>query len=125
MGDPEEERQDWPANVRSPSDARDRLANERTFLAWIRTSLGFIAAGIAIAYLGPEEVASRALGLVAIAAGAAIALGGHLRWKNNDANLSRGLPLSVGSLPALTTGLTLLAALAAVLLTLWQIIVSE
>lgn len=30
------------------STARDHLASERTFLAWIRTGLGFIALGIAV-----------------------------------------------------------------------------
>ncbi|TLD26472.1 hypothetical protein PspLS_04447 [Pyricularia sp. CBS 133598] len=42
------------ARLRSPtypntgSVARDHLASERTFLAWIRTGLGFVALGIAI-----------------------------------------------------------------------------
>ena len=30
------------------STARDHLASERTFLAWIRTGLGFVALGIAV-----------------------------------------------------------------------------
>ncbi|KKY19470.1 hypothetical protein UCDDS831_g05440 [Diplodia seriata] len=30
------------------SVARDHLASERTFLAWLRTGLGFVALGIAI-----------------------------------------------------------------------------
>ena len=30
-------------------DPRFTFANERTFLAWIRTALGFLAAGVAIA----------------------------------------------------------------------------
>ena len=29
-------------------DYRFSLANERTFLAWIRTALGFLAAGVAL-----------------------------------------------------------------------------
>ncbi|KAK9679371.1 hypothetical protein K7432_016299, partial [Basidiobolus ranarum] len=33
------------------SVARDHLANERTFLAWIRTSLSLITVGVAIAQL--------------------------------------------------------------------------
>lgn len=32
----------------SGSTARDHLASERTFLAWLRTGLGFIALGIAV-----------------------------------------------------------------------------
>ena len=33
-------------------DYRFSLANERTFLAWIRTSLGFLAGGIGLDQLG-------------------------------------------------------------------------
>lgn len=36
-------------------DPRFSLANERTFLAWIRTSLGLVAAGVALEVL-PVEV---------------------------------------------------------------------
>ena len=38
------------------SVARDLLASERTFLAWPRTDLGFIALGVALAKV---EVSSR------------------------------------------------------------------
>lgn len=37
-----------PVYENSGSTARDHLASERTFLAWLRTGLGFIALGIAI-----------------------------------------------------------------------------
>lgn len=35
-------------------DARFSFANERTFLAWIRTALGLMTAGLAITQLLPE-----------------------------------------------------------------------
>lgn len=35
-------------------DYRFSLANERTFLAWIRTSLGFLAAGVGLDQLAPD-----------------------------------------------------------------------
>lgn len=41
--------------VNSGSTARDHLANERTFLAWTRTGLGFIALGVALAKLSALE----------------------------------------------------------------------
>ncbi|KAK1768368.1 inner membrane protein YidH [Phialemonium atrogriseum] len=37
-----------PVFLNTGSVARDHLASERTFLAWIRTGLGFVALGIAI-----------------------------------------------------------------------------
>lgn len=37
-----------PILKNSGSTARDHLASERTFLAWIRTGLGFVALGIAV-----------------------------------------------------------------------------
>lgn len=37
---------------RSPSRVRDHLANERTFLAWVRTSLGLIGLGFVLARMG-------------------------------------------------------------------------
>lgn len=37
-----------PILKNSGSTARDHLASERTFLAWLRTGLGFIALGIAV-----------------------------------------------------------------------------
>lgn len=43
------------------SVARDHLANERTFLSWIRTGLGFAALGVALAKLDALEALSPAL----------------------------------------------------------------
>ena len=38
----------WVYGVGTEPDARFSLANERTFLAWVRTSLAFSAAGVAL-----------------------------------------------------------------------------
>jgi putative membrane protein len=38
--------------TRSASRARDHLANERTFLAWVRTALGLIGLGFVLARMG-------------------------------------------------------------------------
>lgn len=43
------------------SVARDHLANERTFLSWTRTGLGFVALGVALAKLEALEALSPAL----------------------------------------------------------------
>ena len=41
-----------PSMSRSPSRVRDHLANERTFLAWVRTTLGLIGLGFVLARMG-------------------------------------------------------------------------
>jgi putative membrane protein len=45
---------DTPATdrTRSPSRVRDQLANERTYLAWVRTALGLIGLGFVLARMG-------------------------------------------------------------------------
>lgn len=54
-------------------DPRFSMANERTFLAWIRTSLGLIALGVGIAtFVSSQQRFSSSL----IAAAALVALGG-------------------------------------------------
>ncbi|KAG9235870.1 hypothetical protein BJ875DRAFT_457880 [Amylocarpus encephaloides] len=50
-----------PALPNTGSVARDHLANERTFLSWTRTGLGFIALGVALAKLDALEALAPAL----------------------------------------------------------------
>ena len=42
------------SRVGEAPDYRFSLANERTFLAWIRTALGFLAAGVGLDQLAPQ-----------------------------------------------------------------------
>ena len=44
---------DKPTSVPEEKRATEYLANERTFLAWIRTSISLIGIGAALAKLGP------------------------------------------------------------------------
>jgi putative membrane protein len=65
-------------------DARFTLAAERTVLAWVRTALGFMAAGVAVVYVAADiehPVLETALGLVMVGLGCAIALLGAWRWR--------------------------------------------
>lgn len=41
-----------PDTTRPPNRTRDHLANERTFLAWVRTALGLIGLGFVLARMG-------------------------------------------------------------------------
>ena len=80
-------------------DPRFSLANERTFLAWIRTSLGMIALGVGIATFVSTN-ASR--GFSMLVAAILVVLGGILgtlswfRWLNVERSmrLGRGIPPS-------------------------------
>lgn len=76
-------------------DARFSLANERTFLAWIRTSLAFVAAGIALEALQlPIHPGLRlAAALVFIALGLLAALQSFLGWMATERALREQRPL--------------------------------
>ncbi len=86
-------------------DDRFVLANERTFLAWVRTALGFMAAGIVAAKaLNFEHEWLRWLVAVPpIVAGALVAGDAYARWRTYDAAMRAGRPLPAGR------GLALLA----------------
>ena len=84
-------------------DYRFSLANERTFLAWIRTALGFLAAGVGLDQLAPDfatplirEVLARLLCLFA----GVLAIYGYLRWLRNEKamRLKQDLPYTRGLL---------------------------
>lgn len=69
-------------------DYRFTLANERTFLAWIRTSLALLAGGIAVIQLVPAFAfpgARHGLGLVLTLMGGGLALAAVRRWQRVQA----------------------------------------
>ncbi|MES2643314.1 MAG: DUF202 domain-containing protein [Myxococcota bacterium] len=59
---------------------RTRLANERTLLAYLRTALGFAAAGATLWRLFPTSPADRALGLVGVVFGSGLLVVGTWRF---------------------------------------------
>jgi putative membrane protein len=63
-------------------DYRFRLANERTFLAWIRTALDLLAGAVAFEVLDPElpDAARRLPGDLLVASGTLAAASAWLRW---------------------------------------------
>ncbi|MFT3660708.1 MAG: DUF202 domain-containing protein [Gordonia sp. (in: high G+C Gram-positive bacteria)] len=77
-------------------DARFTLAAERTVLAWLRTALGLIAAGVAVLHLlggFTRPAAQNGLGITLIALGALTAVLGVHRWRAVERALQRGGPL--------------------------------
>lgn len=100
----------------SEPDPRFSLANERTFLAWVRTSLAFIGAGIALeAFVpAPDHALQRTLlALLLVLVGAVTGVSSGVRWWRVERALrsSRALPIPV-LLPVLVLLLAMGGALA-------------
>ena len=90
-----------PAEDDEP-DVRFSYANERTFLAWIRTSLGLVTAGLAITQLLPPfdvPGGRRLIGLPLIALGCAVAILSLRNWRANDEAMRSRRPLPKSALP--------------------------
>ena len=84
-------------------DARFTLANERTYLAWIRTSLALIGGGLAAGQLldFQSDLARLVVSLPPIVLGAALALTSYRRWEANQRALRLDEPLPTGGPPRL------------------------
>ena len=98
-------------------DARFTLANERTFLAWSRTSLALVVGGLAIAQLLPPFAGvpwgRSAIATPLILVGAVVSVLSYFEWKANQQALRLGAPLSRSHLPKiLAFTITVIALLA-------------
>lgn len=95
----------WPTVGEEP-DPRWTLANERTFLAYERTALGLLVAGLAVSgshVLADVPLWLAALGIPLIVLAAAVGVEGHRRFVKTQAAMRTGEPLDppvmVGFLP--------------------------
>jgi putative membrane protein len=82
-------------------DERFTLANERTYLAWIRTAMALIGGGLAAGQLleFQSKAARLAVALPPIVLGAVLALTSYRRWEANQRALRLGAPLPTGGPP--------------------------
>lgn len=100
-----------------PVDARFSFANERTFLAWNRTALALLTAGLAVTQLLPPfdvPGGRRMIGIPLIVLGVVIALSSLWQWRANEQAMLEGRPLPSSKLPVLVAvviGVTALVAL--------------
>ncbi len=97
---------DDPGDLESPIDPRFTLANERTFLAWIRTGLALVVAGLAVTqFFRPFSIAAgrRILGVPLIAVGAAVSLWCFRRWIETERAMRRGEIVPATTFPAFVT----------------------
>ncbi len=103
------------AEEREP-DYRFTLANERTFLAWIRTSLGLLAGGVAVDQLAAgfhNEGARIAVSLSCIGLSIALAGGAFSHWRTVQSAMRREAPLpAFGLVRILAAGAVAVALLA-------------
>ena len=91
---------------KKPNNPSDHLANERTFLAWIRTSIGIMAFGFVVVkfslfvkqislILGKENIIhskgySGIVGIVLVAVGTITAVLSYIRYKHSEKQLNEG-----------------------------------
>jgi putative membrane protein len=116
----------------NPNRARDHLANERTFLAWLRTGVATIVFGFAVGRFSialqeilqfegkaaPTPGLTAWLGMVAIVAGVLAILAGHMRYHQTRTQIDRGtfepprLTIDIAALLLAAFGLVLAGYLA-------------
>lgn len=92
----------WPRWVYGDGvepDVRFSFANERTFLAWIRTALALLAAGVALdaVPLDIPDALRVALAAMFVLLGLSCAVAAWVRWARAERAMRRQLPLPASS----------------------------
>ncbi len=98
-------------------DYRFTLANERTFLAWVRTALAMMAAGVAVVQFVPGlGVVRHVLGILLVSLGGLLAGVSYTHWERNERAMRLGEQLPRSQIPLLVAGALTLTAIAALVL---------
>ena len=95
-----------PETVGQDVDPRFSLANERTFLAWIRTALALISIGLAVTQLLPPfdvPGGRRIIGIPLMVLGIFVALQALREWLGNERAMRQGRRLPRPRLSAAVT----------------------
>ncbi|MGZ0712793.1 YidH family protein (plasmid) [Coraliomargarita sp. W4R53] len=102
-------------------DVRFSLANERTFLAWIRTALALVAGGVALEVLGLDLNPSLRLAssIVLVVAGTIVPVLAWINWARTELALREDRPLPASLLAAI---LMVAVTVAGILVTLAVIV---
>lgn len=100
--------------VGSDPDPRFSLANERTFLSWIRTSLAMVAAGVALGVLPADmrEPFGTPTAVALVFLGMATSVRAWLGWCRTERALRLGNPLPGQAFSLVVAAVALLAAAA-------------
>jgi len=108
-----------PADDGTEPDPRFTFANERTFLAWSRTALALVVAGLGVVQLLPPfpgvPWGRHVLGVPLIVFGGVVAVTAYGEWVRSQRALRHGQPLPRSVMPQLLAAVvTVIAVLAAV-----------
>jgi putative membrane protein len=110
-----------PRAVGRDPDARYTLANERTYLAWNRTALALIGAGLAAGQLldFDSRTARLVVALPPIVLGLVLAVTSYRRWEANERAMRLDEPLPGAGAPwLLSAGIALVGVIVLVVLVL-------
>jgi putative membrane protein len=75
---------------RSATATRDHLANERTYLAWVRTAATFVGLGFAVDRLLVEDPVGTALGVVLMLAGGGMMVPALASYRRTERAIATG-----------------------------------
>ncbi len=104
----------WVYSQGDEPDPRFTMANERTFLAWVRTALALVAGGVALEALAlPAHPGLRlAASVLLLVLGLVVPALAWLGWGATERALRRGEPLPASRIaPLLAAGAVAVAAL--------------
>ncbi len=106
--------------VGTDPDYRFTLANERTFLAWLRTGLALLAGAIALASLvhdfGPRSLRI-AITVFLLILSVTVVVGAYVRWDRTERALRENRSLPTDPMPRIiVAGVAIVVAAAAVLI---------
>lgn len=98
---------------------RTHLANERTFLAWLRTAIVLIGAGVAAAALtdttGFERAVAIGLGTISVLAGCALVGYAYVSYKETEMGILAGTYRPANRLPMVATIVTAVVGIGAII----------
>jgi putative membrane protein len=113
----------WVYGAGSEPDVRFSFANERTFLAWIRTSLALLAGGIAIEAFTADlflEPVRKGLAVVLLLLGMLLSAGSAVRWLRVERSMRNKAPLPLPLIVPLLAAAGALAAAVVLVFILWR-----
>lgn len=124
MSDPaaaDERRPRWVYRDGTEPDYRFSMANERTFLAWLRTGLALLAGGVAVDSLavGLDDWLQRVVATVLVILGLGCVAAAWWRWALSERAMRRKQPLPGGYLMAALSGAIVLVGVVVAVFSLW------